>query len=65
LQTATKRPKDLPFIRKGVVGDWRNHLTEKQSKEIDQKLIEVGSKSGLDKLWKDYPEVIASDLSQS
>ena len=52
-----KRPEDLPFIRKGVVGDWKNHLTNEQSQEIDRLLKEKAGANGLDKLWDDYPEV--------
>ena len=52
-----KRPKDLPFIRKGEVGDWRNYFTEEESKRIDEMLIARGSASGLAKLWESYSEV--------
>ena len=57
IQTTAERVEDLPFIRKGVVGDWKNHLTKEQSEEIDRLLKEKGRASGLDKLWDDYPEV--------
>jgi len=51
------RPKDLPFIRKGIIGDWKNVLNEKQSKVIDKRLKEAGKKfPGFDELWKNYQE---------
>ncbi len=37
------RPKDKPeFIRKGEVGDWRNHLSDDQSRRMDEKFALLG-----------------------
>ncbi|CAF4442273.1 unnamed protein product, partial [Rotaria sp. Silwood2] len=36
---SSERPKDMPeFIRRGEIGDWRNHFNEEQSKLIDMKV---------------------------
>ncbi len=40
-------PGSTPFMRKGEVGDWRNHLTAEQSAEIDQLCEEKLKDTGL------------------
>ena len=57
LQTTVERPLELPFIRKGEVGDWKNYLTKEQSQQMDKVLKEKGIASGLDKLWDNFPEI--------
>lgn len=55
----TKRPADLPFARKGIIGDWKNVLNEKQSKLLDDRLKNTGIKfPGFDKLWDNYKEYL-------
>ena len=36
-----------PFMRKGVVGDWRNFFTEEQSERLDKLYIEKIIAAGL------------------
>jgi len=45
------RPADKPFVRKGVTGDYKNHLTQDQIQAMNKKLREKGAASGIDKLW--------------
>ncbi|XP_042902650.1 sulfotransferase ssu-1-like [Parasteatoda tepidariorum] len=52
---ASERPKHVsPFIRKGKVGDWRNHFSDEQSKRLDQKFDQKLSGTGAEFLWKNY-----------
>ena len=37
-----------PFMRKGIVGDWRNHFTQKQSERFDSMYEKIMANTGLD-----------------
>ena len=53
------RPENLPFARKGVIGDWKNKLSERQSKIIDNKLKNTAVKyPGFDKLWDGFDQYL-------
>ena len=39
-------------LRKGIVGDWRSHLTKEESDLIDVKVREEWTGTGLDVLWE-------------
>ena len=41
-------PNGLPFMRKGVVGDWVNYFSEEQSAEFDAKYAQRMNGSGLE-----------------
>ena len=41
-------PNGIPVIRKGVVGDWRNHFTAEQSEKFDTRYAEKMKGSGLE-----------------
>ena len=37
-----------PFIRKGIVGDWKKYFTEDQSKRFDEEYAKRMRETGLD-----------------
>lgn len=41
------------FLRKGIVGDWRNYLSEEQNKRLEEKFHKKFDGTGLENLWKD------------
>ena len=50
-----ERDESIPFTRKGVVGDWKNHLNEKQSEQLDDCIKKAAvDYPGFDELWKNY-----------
>ena len=42
------KPGEQQFLRKGIVGDWRNHFTPEQNAEFDAIYAEKMKGSGLD-----------------
>ncbi len=38
-------------VRKGMVGDWRNHFNKEESHLVDEKVVKLFSGTGLQKLW--------------
>jgi len=55
-----ERVQNMPFTRKGVIGDWKNFLTPKQSAAIDKKLEEANEKFPKFKLlWSDYENIFS------
>ncbi|CAL1276711.1 unnamed protein product [Larinioides sclopetarius] len=49
-----EKPEFNNFVRKGIVGDWRNYFSEEQSKRMDQKFSERMNGTELEKLWRIY-----------
>ncbi|MDJ0716441.1 MAG: sulfotransferase domain-containing protein [Prochloraceae cyanobacterium] len=51
---STKRPENMPpFIRKGQVGDWKNHFSSEQIKRLTEKFITRTKGTEISNLWKD------------
>lgn len=42
-----------PFLRKGIIGDWRNHFNEDQLRRFGAKIDEKTKNSDVMSLWKD------------
>ncbi|XP_035222148.1 sulfotransferase 1E1-like, partial [Stegodyphus dumicola] len=42
------------FVRKGIIGDWKNYFSEDQSRRMDEKFAERMKGTDLESLWKNY-----------
>ncbi|XP_054711073.1 LOW QUALITY PROTEIN: uncharacterized protein LOC129220670 [Uloborus diversus] len=49
-----RKPNPSNFVRKGIVGDWRNHFSEEQSKRMDEKFAERTKGTEIANWWKEY-----------
>ena len=50
-----ERPDDIPFVRKGIIGDWKNELSNEQSRIVDNLMKSTNENVvGFSDLWKNY-----------
>ncbi|XP_035222150.1 amine sulfotransferase-like [Stegodyphus dumicola] len=49
----TKKDDNAHFVRKGIVGGWKNYFSDEQSKRMDKKFAEKLKGTDLEVLWKD------------
>ncbi|CAL1276705.1 unnamed protein product [Larinioides sclopetarius] len=52
-QMMKKDAKEVNFVRKGIVGDWKNHLSPEQNARLEKRFKEKFAGTGLLELWKD------------
>jgi hypothetical protein len=57
---SSARPADMPpFVRKGVVGDWRAQFSREQARRLAARFRERTAGTGIEELW---PGLVASAL---
>eukprot|EP01024_Parvocaulis_polyphysoides_P009412 TRINITY_DN12949_c0_g2_i3.p3 TRINITY_DN12949_c0_g2~~TRINITY_DN12949_c0_g2_i3.p3 ORF type:complete len:185 (+),score=36.34 TRINITY_DN12949_c0_g2_i3:2-556(+) len=47
------RPENMPFVRKGEIGDWKNYFSEEQSRRMDEKFKKYTQGTIFENLWDD------------
>lgn len=52
--TESTRPKSINFIRKGIIGDWRNYFSEEQNRRLEEKFSKKMKDTDLANLWRKY-----------
>ncbi|XP_055936225.1 sulfotransferase 1C2-like [Argiope bruennichi] len=52
-QMMKKDAEGVNFVRKGIVGDWKTHLSPEQNARLEKKFMEKFAGTGLLELWKD------------
>ncbi len=58
---ATPRPDNMPFIRKGQIGDWKNYFSEHQTKRLTEKFVQRTKGTDLEKLWSNLIPCLAAE----
>lgn len=49
---------DGAFFRKGVIGDWRKHLTPEMVQRLNAKFKEYDDAFNIAELWKNYEDLL-------
>jgi hypothetical protein len=49
-----KGGESIKHIRKGIIGDWKNHFTPDENQQMEKKFLDKFSGSGLQCLWDKY-----------
>jgi hypothetical protein len=58
--SSARPPGSQPFVRKGIVGDWRSHFSSGQARRLAAKYREVTGGRGAYELW---PDILAAALA--
>ncbi|XP_013793715.1 amine sulfotransferase-like [Limulus polyphemus] len=56
-----KPPEEVNFVRKAVVGDWKNHFTPEQSRILKEKFQEKTKGTDISNLWPNLHEDVKDD----
>ncbi|GFT12252.1 sulfotransferase 1C2 [Nephila pilipes] len=53
IKMTKKEGQEVTFVRKGIVGDWRNYFSPSQNARLEKKIRERFTGTGLKDMWKD------------
>ncbi|KAG8184113.1 hypothetical protein JTE90_008899 [Oedothorax gibbosus] len=53
-ENVSEKPKSCDFVRKGIVGDWRNHFSEEQNRRLNEKFAERTKNIEIAMAWEKY-----------
>ena len=51
---SVKKPEGMNFVRKGIIGDWRNYFSEDQNRRLEEKFEDKMKDTDLGKFWRKY-----------